>query len=163
VKKEGYVQLDVSTNVSRVIGYEDISGSRLPIMSQRAAESSVLVRSHSTVIMGGLYEETERETVRSAPFIGHIPLARKAFESKNRETVRSEVMIEITPTVLVPGEDFQPEYTNVCKPADMGDIVADKLLGPALRQKMEQTEDNVDALLDPDGIQVTQDALIDGP
>lgn len=161
IRNDDFVELAVNTNISRVIGYEDVSGSRLPIISERTAEATILVKNQGTVIMGGLYEETERETKRSVPIIGKVPLIGKAFESTNRSTVRTEVMVEITPTILNAGDDFQPEHIKIRKTADDGDYVAEKILGPELKQRLENSEDELENFVDPDGTQVTQDVSIE--
>jgi hypothetical protein len=82
---------------------------RLPVLADRSAFSRMIVRSGGTVIMSGLLQEIRRETRREVPILGKIPLLGWLFRSYDLARVKSDILFEITPTILEPGESgFTP-------------------------------------------------------
>jgi type II secretory pathway component GspD/PulD (secretin) len=77
---------------------------RLPVLSTRDAYSQMIVRSGGTVIMSGLLMELESETTREVPILGKIPILGWLFRSRNWTRSNTDILIEITPTILQAGE-----------------------------------------------------------
>ena len=62
--------------------------------------SEVTVENGGTVILGGVYQTTEREDVVKVPLLGDIPLIGHFFQHKSTLHDKTELLVFITPTVL---------------------------------------------------------------
>ncbi len=84
------------------IGDEEFS---LPLAFRDIRESDSIVRARSgeVVVLGGLMQETIADNKGKRPFIGDIPLLNVLFKTKNKSTVKTELVILMRP--LVVGED----------------------------------------------------------
>jgi len=77
---------------------------RLPVLADRSAWSKMIVRTGGTVIMSGLLSELRTEVRREVPIVSKIPLLGWLFRSYNWALSKTDILIEITPTILEPGE-----------------------------------------------------------
>jgi type IV pilus assembly protein PilQ len=71
-----------------------------PGIDTKSAETEVLVKSGETVVIGGIIEENETETVQRVPFFGKIPLLGWLFTKKFKEIIKTDLTIFITPTIV---------------------------------------------------------------
>jgi type IV pilus assembly protein PilQ len=62
--------------------------------------SEVTVENGGTVIIGGVYQTTEREDVVKVPLLGDIPLIGHFFQHKSTLRDKTELLVFITPTIL---------------------------------------------------------------
>ncbi|GEM_PF-196039 len=83
----------------------------VPVVTAQEAETTVLVKSGETVILGGLIQDKQADTRRKIPFLGDIPIVGAVFRNGGRDFSRSELVIFITPTVIAP-EVTDPSATR---------------------------------------------------
>jgi general secretion pathway protein D len=103
VNSEGLVNMIVSQEVSAVVnegGRGDISGIVSPTFTTREAETTVVVQSGETIVIGGIIQEIGGESTGGVPFFKDIPVVGQLFRSNNETTVRTELIILITPYVV---------------------------------------------------------------
>ena len=63
-------------------------------------QTQVLVENGGTVVIGGIFERTERNEIQKVPLLGDLPGVGNLFKSRNQLDQRSELLIFITPRVL---------------------------------------------------------------
>jgi len=63
-------------------------------------QTQVLVENGGTVVIGGIFERTERNQIHKVPLLGDLPGVGNLFKSRNQLDQRSELLIFITPRVL---------------------------------------------------------------
>ena len=63
----------------------------------------MLVENGGTVVIGGIYEQSDREDETKVPLLGDIPVLGNLFKQKTRTTNKSELLVFITPKVLTNG------------------------------------------------------------
>jgi len=63
-------------------------------------QTQVLVENGGTVVIGGIFEQTERDEVNKVPVLGDLPALGNLFKSRNKISNKSEMLIFITPRVL---------------------------------------------------------------
>jgi len=101
INEEGYVTLKVKTEVSSVI---DVlvtpSNNKIPIIDTSVAETTVMAKSGTTIVIGGLRKDEKGRTERKTPILGDIPFLGKLFTSKAASSGRTELLIMITPTII---------------------------------------------------------------
>jgi len=98
VNKEGYVTLTVLPSYSDLTASE--TGGDTYDTVTRAVTTQVRVKSGQTVVLGGLLQSTEKESVTKVPLLGQIPIIGWFFTSKTKAKSTTDLVIFITPTVL---------------------------------------------------------------
>ena len=79
------------------------TGGFVPSIDTRSIITQVLVDDGETVVLGGIFETEERETVNKVPVLGDIPVLGYLFRSKVVTNNRSELLIFVTPKILRDG------------------------------------------------------------
>jgi type IV pilus assembly protein PilQ len=72
----------------------------VPTIDKREINTAVLVEDGQTVVIGGVYEFTDRSSIAKVPFLGDIPFLGNLFKKKGRSKEKAELLIFITPKVL---------------------------------------------------------------
>ncbi|MBN1871158.1 MAG: type II secretion system protein GspD [Candidatus Omnitrophica bacterium] len=101
INNEGYIRLKIKPEISSVTGeLETPTGNKIPIIDTSMAETTVLVKDGSTIIIGGLRKEEKTGASEELPYLGKIPILGFLFGSKFDKTERTELLIMITPTIV---------------------------------------------------------------
>lgn len=110
VKGDGHVQLKIRPEVSSA-SITTFQSNRIPIVTTTEAETNVLVKSGSTLIIGGLIDSKVSKTKSQVPVLGDIPLLGAAFGSRADTSKKTELVVFLTPQIIsASGEhvtDFQ--------------------------------------------------------
>lgn len=80
-------------------------GSFVPSIDTRAILTQVLVENGETVVLGGIYETTETNTVRKVPLLGDIPVIGNLFRTTRKVNNKAELLIFVTPRIIKEGLD----------------------------------------------------------
>jgi type II secretory pathway component GspD/PulD (secretin) len=89
----------VEPEVSRIVAFVGPDDD-LPQTSTRRARTLVRVKNGQRIYMGGLLTEEKRRTIKRVPLLGHIPLLGLLFQHRREETIRQDLLIEITPRIV---------------------------------------------------------------
>jgi len=76
------------------------SGNTIPIIDTSTAETTVMVKDGSTIIIGGLQREEKVSSSAGVPFLSKIPLIGLIFKSSSNATERTELLVMLTPHVV---------------------------------------------------------------
>ena len=79
------------------------TGGFVPSIDTRTVTTQVLVNNGDTVVLGGIYETTQNESVSKVPFLGDIPFIGALFRNKQIVSDKSELLIFVTPKILKDG------------------------------------------------------------
>ncbi len=91
-------------SVGEVIATE--RGGSVPSIDTRSIETQVLVNNGQTVVLGGIYETEQGETITKVPFLGDIPFVGYLFKSTRVTSEKSELLIFVTPKILKEGSSI---------------------------------------------------------
>lgn len=72
----------------------------VPSIDTQRVQTQVLVSNGETAVLGGIYEQTERNDVDKVPFFGDLPFIGNAFKRRIRQNDKTELLIFITPRVM---------------------------------------------------------------
>jgi general secretion pathway protein D len=100
INPDGYVRMDVEQKVNDLGPNVNIGGTIVPTILKREAKSSLAVQDRSTIVLGGLIQQTKSLTTTKTPFFGDIPFFGQIFKSQANNKQRTELIIFIRPTVL---------------------------------------------------------------
>jgi len=90
------VILDVDVNKDSV-GEETRAGFAI---NTKHVKTQVLVENGGTVVLGGIFQQTERDSVTKVPFFGDIPVVGNLFKATGRTNDKTELLIFITPKIV---------------------------------------------------------------
>jgi type IV pilus assembly protein PilQ len=96
ITPEGNIILDLDIN-------KDSRGESTPdgiAINTKHVQTQVLVENGGTVVIGGIFEQTERDQVNKVPLLGDLPAVGNLFKSRERIANKNELLIFITPRVL---------------------------------------------------------------
>ena len=77
-----------------------------PTIDHRVLDSVVKLKDGETIILGGLIQEFDTETITKFPLLGHIPLLGKLFQSRSYNKSSAELIIYLTPHVYYVGDEI---------------------------------------------------------
>jgi type IV pilus assembly protein PilQ len=60
----------------------------------------VLLDNGETVVIGGIYEQSERNDVTQVPFFGDLPMVGWLFRQKSVLNNKTELLIFLTPRIM---------------------------------------------------------------
>lgn len=96
ITPDGNVVLEVDVNKDSV-GQETRSGFAIDTKHVR---TQVMVEDGGTVVLGGIYQQSERGTDSKVPLLGDIPVLGVFFRSTGRSQEKTELMVFITPKIV---------------------------------------------------------------
>lgn len=105
VNDRGEVSMRIQQEVSNVV--EPASGAAIqsPSFTQRQIQTEITVPTGDTAVMGGIRLDRENSSVSKIPLLGDLPLLGIPFRSKNVFREQTELVILVTPTIIInPGD-----------------------------------------------------------
>lgn len=79
-------------------GAPDVQG--VPPINTRNVTTQVLVDDGETVVLGGIYNQTDRKSIDRTPFFSDLPYIGFLFKKQRVEKDRTELLIFVTPKIL---------------------------------------------------------------
>ncbi len=135
VKRDGHIQLKIRPEVSSTADtVTTTDGNRIPIVQTTEAETNVLVKSGTTVIIGGLIETSKKGTDNRMPGLGDIPFLGLPFRGTTRTNDKSELVVFLTPQIIMP--DGSPYSWSAEEGASSGSPYAVTLPDPSIPSVM---------------------------
>ena len=139
IKRDGHIQLKVRPEVS-TSKVETFQSNRIPIVSTTEAETNVLVKSGTTLIIGGLIETKHDRSENRMPNLGDIPILGLPFRGSTDINKKTELVVFLTPQIILPdGKSFvAPTGSEEPSEASLPEVVLQEPVPPAYRQAVRQ-------------------------
>ncbi|GGJ98944.1 type IV pilus secretin PilQ [Luteimonas terricola] len=101
ITADGRVFLNLAVKKDEIQDYTTITGfGSIPNLAKREVTTAVLIEDGQTVVIGGVYEFSDRDSVSKVPFLGDLPILGNLFKTKGRSKDKAELLIFVTPRVL---------------------------------------------------------------
>ena len=106
IDDNGFVSLSVAPNIrapqaSQNVNLSNGSSNQIFLVSERSLQSGLVrLRDGQTLILSGIIQDQDRTTVSKLPILGDIPLLGSLFRRTNRQNLRNEVIVLLTPQIL---------------------------------------------------------------
>lgn len=128
ISPDGFVRMEINPEISQVSQRttrisEDFES---PIITQRLVDTIVTVKDGQTVVIGGLIQTTDQERNTKVPLLGDIPLLGKAFQTSLQSSVKTELLVILTPRVI---QGTKPE--DVSRQRVLSDLSIDRMAAVA--------------------------------
>jgi type IV pilus assembly protein PilQ len=72
----------------------------VPSIETQNINTQILVGNGETAVLGGIYEQIERDDVEKVPFFGDLPIMGNLFKRKMKRNDKTELLIFITPKIM---------------------------------------------------------------
>lgn len=128
IAANNYIELKVQQGVMRLGPiFQSVVGDQANEVNSfltRKLDTTVLIPSGNTLVMGGLIQDEQRNGSTKVPVLGDIPGLGLLFRKSSKELDRQNLTIFITPTV-VEDADFQPTTTDYLKQTGSEEVTED--------------------------------------
>jgi general secretion pathway protein D len=101
-----YVKLDLYQEISALQQgeSENIIINVGPTITKRSTKTSVVVKDNQTVVIGGLMQEREEQSVTKFPLLGDIPVLGLLFRQKSVSKQKTNLLVFLTPHIVKESE-----------------------------------------------------------
>jgi type II secretory pathway component GspD/PulD (secretin) len=101
INNDGFVTMKIKPEISSVVStLTTPSKNQIPIVDTSTAETNVLVKDGSTVIIGGLRKDQKKFANDQIPFLGGIPVIGELFKQRDKDDELTELVVFITPHIV---------------------------------------------------------------
>ncbi len=99
INSDREVSLDVLQKIDNVSGSTVIDNNSIPTINTRYVRTSVTVPNDSTLVLGGLIQQSTNKVKTGIPVLSSIPLLGTLFSNTTKEKIRQELVILVRPVV----------------------------------------------------------------
>ena len=121
INDKGLVSMDIEQEVSKAQPIVT-GGIQSPTITNRKAQTSLVVQNGTTIVIGGLIGQESSKTVTGIPFLSGIPLLGYFFSDTKSSKTKAELIIVITPHVVtnineaeIISQDFRDKVDQIKK------------------------------------------------
>lgn len=107
INSDDELTLQVKQVNADVAGSTTLNGNSIPNISNQGLETTIMVKNNSTVLLGGLIQETTDKQRSGIPILKDIPLIKYLASSTKDYKTRRELLVFIQPRI-VSGDGDQP-------------------------------------------------------
>ena len=100
ITDDGRVFLNLAVKKDELEDFIDTASGSVPLISKREVNTAVLVDDGNTVVIGGVYEFSDRSQASKVPFLADLPILGNLFKKKGRSKGKAELLIFVTPKVM---------------------------------------------------------------
>jgi general secretion pathway protein D len=143
VSADGYtIQLNLVPTFTEFLGYDQetarqfrtvvqglpVQDTPLPRFRVRQVATTAVVWDGQTVVLGGLIAESVKKVREKVPVLGDIPFVGRLFRSESSDSIKANLVIFVTPTIIDPAGNRVHSPDNL--PYDPNRIPEQKVVTP---------------------------------
>lgn len=113
ISVDDYIQMKIKPEISTAGTPLELQGvaqgsntaftrTRVPVVTTQELETTVMMKSGTMLVIGGLIQDKHDKTSVKLPVLGSLPFLGRAFSSEARDATKTELVIFLTPTILRP-------------------------------------------------------------
>lgn len=112
ITESQFVTLKIRPEVSNVAStLKTSTGNTIPIVETTEAETKVMVKDGTTIVIGGLMKDEITLSKQSVPVLGSVPILGALFRNRSDRIKKTELVILMTPHI-VSGDEFVAPATT---------------------------------------------------
>jgi len=107
INSDNYISMLISPEVSSITSFfpSEASDQRVPVVETSNAQTTVMVRDGTTIIIAGMIKDSKTKSLNKVPGIADVPVLGGLFRSQSDVIQRTETVVFLTPTIIN-GDDF---------------------------------------------------------
>jgi pilus assembly protein CpaC len=134
VLSDGRISLRVRPEVSQLTseGAVQLNGTTIPALTTRRAETTLELGSGQSMVIGGLLQNSNNNSIEKTPGLGNVPILGALFRSSGFRRNETELVIVITPYLVKPVNnqaDIALPTDGYKAPTDLGRVFLGELGG----------------------------------
>jgi type IV pilus assembly protein PilQ len=94
------IMLALRPKINDISGYEFFDAAKLPILDENTLETTVVVNSGETVVLGGMITKAATDQEKRVPYLSAIPILGKLFRTRTTEENPHHLLIFVNATVI---------------------------------------------------------------
>ena len=100
ITNDDRVFLNISVSKNELDSWLSTAIGNVPIIAKRQIDTAALIENGQTVVIGGVYEFKDFDSVSKVPFLADIPIIGNLFKKTGRGSDKVELLIFMTPKIL---------------------------------------------------------------
>jgi type IV pilus assembly protein PilQ len=100
ITNDGRVFLNLAVKKDELEDFIDTVAGSVPLIAKREVNTAVLIEDGNTVVIGGVYEFSDRSQASKVPFLADLPVLGNLFKKRGRSKNKAELLIFVTPKVM---------------------------------------------------------------
>jgi len=100
------VKMEINQEVSSIFGPITPNSTDL-ITNTRKIQTTVMVETGETIILGGLIDDDVQESVKKVPILGNIPLVGRLFQSTSTSRTKRNLIVFLRPTIVRDSDEIR--------------------------------------------------------
>lgn len=111
INRSGDIDLQVYQTIDAITNYDEKNYTAR--ISNREATTNLSLKNGDTMILGGFIQEQKDISENRVPILGNLPIIGKAFRSTTNTKTKTELMVFITPKIIMNPEDQKAVTQNL--------------------------------------------------
>jgi len=109
------VRLTIEEQTEEIVDRDPQLG---PTTAKRSVKTQVVAKDQSTIVIGGLIQEREVNSIKKVPFLGSLPILGWLFRDTIRSKQRTNLLLFLTPYIIREEADYRRIYERKRKEQD---------------------------------------------
>ncbi len=108
INKDGYISMLIKPEVSSITSFfpSETADQRVPVIETSNAESTILIKDGTTIIIAGMIKDSKSKSVNKVPVLGDVPVVGHLFKNNTDTVSRTETVVFLTPRIISGSESF---------------------------------------------------------
>jgi general secretion pathway protein D len=107
------IAMTVKVAVNAIAGFENFSGIRYPVLTNREIEHDIRLKEGESSVIGGIITDADSVSVTGLPGAAKIPLIRYLFSSEGKQRTEAEIIVVITPHIVRLPEYLEDDFGSI--------------------------------------------------
>ena len=146
INRSGDIDMQVYQTIDAITNYDEKNYTAR--ISNREATTNLTLKNGDTMVLGGFIQEQKDTTENRVPILGSLPLIGKAFRSTTTSKTKTELMVFITPKIILNPEDQKATSQNMVSRRSNEHQNLIKKYVAMRKQEMTPLEPNQEIVLD---------------
>jgi general secretion pathway protein D len=99
-KKNPYISIKLSANLSTVTRFREEVGFTQPIIDTRQYNTSVSLEEGELILVGGLFRDSKVKKERGIPILRDVPIMGRLFRSSSNSQIVSQLFVMVRPVLV---------------------------------------------------------------
>ncbi len=113
ISEGDYIRLDINQEISAVKDTIKVGADTTDrTTTKRSAKTSIVVKDKETIVIGGLIQDQDQETIKKVPILGDIPGLGWLFKTKEKSRTKTNLIILLTPKIIKDSSDLATVSTS---------------------------------------------------
>jgi general secretion pathway protein D len=152
ISEADFLKLNIYIEISQVQPAGTVEGATDLTTLKRSTRTTVVVRDHQTVVLGGLISDSITDSVSKVPWLGDVPLLGYLFRTSQTTAQKRNLLIIITPHMIRTSRDLEGFYKLKRQEVELMEDATRVLRERGLQVPMEQLKRHPEEIVRDEGI-----------